>query len=69
LTTASADALLKTWDIRTGALIATHKGHGSIINGVAVATAPVQEEEEGQKTTKEVVVSAGDDGVSLVWVV
>jgi ribosome assembly protein SQT1 len=69
LTTASADTLLKTWDIRTGALIATHKGHGSIINGVAVAPAPQQVEEEGQAQAKEVVVSAGDDGVSLVWVV
>ncbi|OCF78470.1 ribosome assembly protein SQT1 [Kwoniella mangroviensis CBS 8886] len=57
VTTASADSTLKTWDIRTGALLATHKGHVGVVNGVAVA--PV---EGGQA-----IVSAGDEGVSLVW--
>ncbi|WWD20585.1 hypothetical protein CI109_105061 [Kwoniella shandongensis] len=57
VTTASADSTLKTWDIRTGALISTHSGHAGVVNGVAVA--PV---EGGQA-----VVSAGDDGVSLIW--
>ncbi|WRT70543.1 uncharacterized protein IL334_007541 [Kwoniella shivajii] len=57
VTTASADSTLKTWDIRTGALLATHKGHAGVVNGVAVA--PV---EGGQ-----VIISAGDEGVSLIW--
>ncbi|WWC72451.1 uncharacterized protein I206_106413 [Kwoniella pini CBS 10737] len=57
VTTASADSTLKTWDIRTGALLATHKGHAGVVNGVAVA--PV---EGGQA-----IISAGDEGVSLVW--
>ncbi|KAK8850403.1 hypothetical protein IAR55_004321 [Kwoniella newhampshirensis] len=57
VTTGSADSTLKTWDIRTGALIATHSGHAGVVNGVAAA--PV---EGGQA-----IFSAGDDGVSLVW--
>lgn len=61
LTSASADGCLKTWDIRTGALIATHKGHTGVINGVAVAKAP-QGNDAG-----EIVMSAGDEGVSLIW--
>ena len=60
-TTASADGTLKTWDVRTGALIAHHKGHAGVVNGVAVAKAP-----EGSDA-KDVVVSAGDEGVSLIW--
>jgi ribosome assembly protein SQT1 len=59
VTTASADATLKTWDVRTGALIATHKGHTGVVNSVAVAPAPGGE--------GEVVVSGGDEGVSLIW--
>ncbi|WVQ85887.1 hypothetical protein IAT38_008055 [Cryptococcus sp. DSM 104549] len=58
LTTASADCTLKTWDIRTGTLVATHHGHQEAVNGVAVA--PI----EGGETA---VVSAGDEGVSMVW--
>ncbi|WVQ95588.1 hypothetical protein IAU59_002685 [Kwoniella sp. CBS 9459] len=61
VTTASADSTLKTWDIRTGALIATHSGHVGVVNGVAVAPAAT---EAGQG---QVVVSAGDEGVSLIW--
>ena len=61
LTSASADGSLKTWDIRTGALVATHKGHAGVINGVAVAKAPAS------SGAKDVIVSAGDEGVSLTW--
>ncbi|WVN89543.1 uncharacterized protein L203_104768 [Cryptococcus depauperatus CBS 7841] len=57
VTTASADGTLKTWDIRTGDLVDKHVGHTGVVNGVTVA--PV----EGGK----VVISAGDEGVSLVW--
>lgn len=58
VTSASADSTLKTWDIRTGALIAHHKGHAGVVNGVAVGPSP----DGGQ-----VIVSAGDEGVSLLW--
>ncbi|OCF43651.1 ribosome assembly protein SQT1 [Kwoniella heveanensis CBS 569] len=63
VTTASADSTLKTWDIRTGNLIATHSGHVGVVNGVAVAPASA-EAGQGQG---QVVVSAGDEGVSLIW--
>ncbi|WVO20315.1 uncharacterized protein IAS62_001609 [Cryptococcus decagattii] len=57
VTTASADSTLKTWDIRTGTLVATHTGHMGVVNGVDVAPG-------GES---KVVVSAGDEGVSLIW--
>ncbi|TYJ51323.1 hypothetical protein B9479_008109 [Cryptococcus floricola] len=59
VTTASADSTLKTWDIRTGALVGTHTGHMGVVNGVAVAPAPGGE--------GKALVSAGDEGVSLIW--
>ncbi|ORY35834.1 WD40-repeat-containing domain protein [Naematelia encephala] len=65
VTSASADGTLKTWDVRTGALVAEHKGHTGVVNGVAVASYPLQEGEEGK--LGQVVVSAGDEGVSLIW--
>ncbi|ORX41143.1 WD40-repeat-containing domain protein [Kockovaella imperatae] len=78
VTSASADGCLKTWDIRTGALIATHKGHLGIVNGVAVARAPPRVEGDakmdgtqlsapGQGVIDQVIISAGDEGVSLIW--
>ncbi|CED84046.1 Angio-associated migratory cell protein (contains WD40 repeats) [Phaffia rhodozyma] len=60
LTTASADATLKTWDVRNGSLIAHHKGHQAVINALAVGSGG-----EG----KSAIVTAGDDGASLVWLV
>ncbi|ODN86097.1 hypothetical protein L198_07390 [Cryptococcus wingfieldii CBS 7118] len=63
VTTASADSTLKTWDIRTGALVGTHTGHmgvvNGVMNGVAVAPAPGGE--------GKALVSAIDEGVSLIW--
>lgn len=41
--------------------MATHKGHAGVVNGVAVAKAP-----EGSEA-KDVIVTAGDDGASLIW--
>lgn len=65
ITSASADGMCKTWDVRTGALVAEHKGHAGLINGVAVAPAPAGE--TGEKGIGQVVLSAGDEGVSLIW--
>ncbi|KAH9917834.1 ribosome biogenesis protein Sqt1 [Fomitopsis serialis] len=51
----SADKTLRTWDARTGTLVRAHKGHHGPILGAALGL-------EGG-----VVVSAGDDGVCLVF--
>lgn len=59
VTSGSADSTLKTWDIRTGTLIADHKGHQGVVNGLDVGLSP-----DGMGV---VVVSAGDEGVSLLW--
>jgi ribosome assembly protein SQT1 len=56
--------MLKTWDVRTGALVAEHKGHAGVVNGVAVAPGPVGLD---GSAGGQVVVSAGDEGVSLIW--
>ncbi|TFK47789.1 WD40 repeat-like protein [Heliocybe sulcata] len=52
---ASADKTLRTWDARTGALIRSHKGHHGPVLGAALGL-------EGRA-----IVSAGDDGVCLVF--
>lgn len=52
---ASADKTLKTWDARTGTLVREHKGHQGPVLAAALGM-------DGQ-----VVVSAGDDGVCLVF--
>jgi ribosome assembly protein SQT1 len=57
LTTASSDKTLKTWDLRNGNLIREHKGHQAPILGAALSLTA-----GGSK-----VVSAGDDGVCLVF--
>lgn len=51
----SADHTLRTWDARAGALVREHKGHQELINGAALGS------------NGEIVVSAGDDGVCLVF--
>jgi ribosome assembly protein SQT1 len=53
--TASADKALRTWDARTGALIKEHTGHHGPVLGASLGL-------QGS-----VVVSAGDDGVCLVF--
>ncbi|KAI0342859.1 ribosome biogenesis protein Sqt1 [Trametopsis cervina] len=55
LVTGSADKSLKTWDARTGTLIKEHKGHRGPIFGATLS-------HDGKA-----VVSAGDDGVCLVF--
>ncbi|PVF93297.1 WD40 repeat-like protein [Serendipita vermifera] len=58
VTTASADRTLKTWDVRTGTLLKEHTGHRGQINSIDVGTGA---------GGKNVLVSAGDEGVCLVW--
>ncbi|KAJ3744390.1 quinon protein alcohol dehydrogenase-like superfamily [Lentinula detonsa] len=55
LVSGSADKTLRTWDARTGALIKEHKGHQGPVLGASLGL-------DGS-----VIVSAGDDGVSLVF--
>jgi len=55
LVSASADKTLRTWDARTGTLIRENKGHHGPVLGAALSS-------DGA-----VVVSAGDDGVCLVF--
>jgi ribosome assembly protein SQT1 len=55
LVTGSADKTLRTWDARTGTIVREHKGHQGPILGAAL----------GLKG--DVVISAGDDGVCLVF--
>ena len=55
LISASADRTLRTWDVRTGNLIREHKGHNGPILGASLGLGG------------EVVLSAGDDGVCLVF--
>ncbi|KZV64434.1 WD40 repeat-like protein [Peniophora sp. CONT] len=55
LVSASADRNLRTWDVRTGKLIREHKGHNGPILGASLGLGG------------EVVLSAGDDGVCLVF--
>ena len=55
LVSGSADRTLKTWDARTGTLLREHKGHRGPVLAAALAL-------QGQA-----VVSAGDDGVCLVY--
>ena len=55
ITSASMDKTLRTWDARTGKLVKEHKGHHGPILSAAIGLGG------------SVVVSAGDDGVCLVF--
>ena len=55
MVSASTDKTLRTWDVRTGAMIGEHKGHQGPVLGAALGL------------NGEIVVSAGDDGVCLVF--
>jgi ribosome assembly protein SQT1 len=57
ITTSSADKTLRTWDVRTGDLVREHKGHHGPILGSSL----------GKIDGRVLVVSAGDDGVCLVF--
>jgi ribosome assembly protein SQT1 len=78
-TTASADHTARTWDARTGALIATHKGFTDGILALAVGPddgytqgaetggiGAYQTAQAGQRKGFK-VVCAGDEGVALVF--
>ncbi|QRW04589.1 WD repeat-containing protein [Ceratobasidium sp. AG-Ba] len=58
ITSSSSDKTLRTWDVRTGECIRIHKGHAGPVMGAAVGK---------RSTGEEVVVSAGDEGVCLVF--
>ncbi|KAI0749299.1 WD40 repeat-like protein [Daedaleopsis nitida] len=55
IVSASADKVLRTWDARTGTLVREHKGHSEPVLGAALGLGGG------------VVVTAGDDGVCLVF--
>ena len=55
IVSASADKVLRTWDARTGTLVREHKGHSGGVLAAALGMAGA------------VVVSAGDEGVCLVF--
>ncbi|KAJ7593109.1 WD40-repeat-containing domain protein [Mycena floridula] len=55
LVSASADKTLRTWDARTGTLIREHKGHQAAVLGASLGLGG------------SVIVTAGDDGVCLVY--
>ncbi|EPQ54103.1 WD40 repeat-like protein [Gloeophyllum trabeum ATCC 11539] len=55
IVSASADKTLRTWDARTGTLVRSHKGHHGPVLACALGL-------DGK-----VLVSAGDDGVCLVF--
>ncbi|KDR76235.1 hypothetical protein GALMADRAFT_67491 [Galerina marginata CBS 339.88] len=55
LVSGSADKTLRTWDARSGTLLRTHTGHGAPILGASLGL-------DGS-----VVVSAGDDGLCMVF--
>ncbi|CAE6447352.1 hypothetical protein ACGC1H_002405 [Rhizoctonia solani] len=57
VTSASADKTLRTWDIRRGVELRVHKGHAGPVLAASV----------GKRGEEEVVVSAGDEGVCLVF--
>ncbi|UZJ57055.1 hypothetical protein CBS101457_006375 [Exobasidium rhododendri] len=75
--TASADQTMKTWDARSGACLATHKGFTDAVLGVAIGVDDgyTQGSEtggvgayanlEGSRGWK--VIGAGDEGVALVF--
>jgi len=51
----SVDHTLRTWDARAGVLVREHKGHQELVNAAALGR------------SGEIVVSAGDDNVCLVF--
>ena len=60
VTSSSADKTLRTWDVRSGECIRVHKGHAGPVLGAAVGKG-------GEEGKEEVVISAGDEGVCLVF--
>jgi len=58
ITSASADRSLKTWDARSGLLVREHTGHRGLINAASLGRGA---------GGKDVLLSAGDEGVCLVY--
>lgn len=67
VTTACLDRTLRTWDVRTGTLLAEHVGHAGVVLSVAVAPAPAGSESPLGLAQAQLVISGGDEGASVVW--
>lgn len=67
VTTACLDRTLRTWDVRTGRLLAEHVGHVGVVNCVAVGNAPEGGESPLGLPQAQVVISGGDEGASVIW--
>lgn len=66
ITTACTDGSLRTWDVRNGILLAEHTGHPGAVLGVSVGKAPDGDSPLGLPEPQ-LVVSAGEEGASLIW--
>lgn len=67
VTTACGDRMLRTWDMRTGTLLAEHYGHAGAVNCVAVSPALEGDESPLGLPKAQFVISGGDEGASLLW--
>lgn len=67
VTTACADSNLRTWDMRTGTLLAEHPGHAGAVNCVSVSPALDGDESPLGLPKAQFIVSGGDEGASLLW--
>ncbi|BEJ16401.1 hypothetical protein CspHIS471_0510060 [Cutaneotrichosporon sp. HIS471] len=67
VTTACADRTLRTWDMRTGQLLAEHHGHAGAVNCVTVSPALDGDESPLGLPQAQFIVSGGDEGASLLF--
>lgn len=67
VTTACADRTLRTWDMRSGQLLAEHHGHAAAINCVAVSPALDGDVSPLGLPQAQFIVSGGDEGASLLF--
>lgn len=68
-TTSSVDKTLKTWDARTGVMVADHTGHAGAVNALEVGRVPAGWGllEDVEEKGGDAVISAGDEGLVLAW--
>ncbi|GMK54494.1 hypothetical protein CspeluHIS016_0110800 [Cutaneotrichosporon spelunceum] len=67
VTTACADRTLRTWDMRTGLLLAEHHGHAAAVNCVAVSPALDGDQSPLGLPQAQFIASGGDEGASLLF--